>query len=115
WFTDDTPKRFAAYGWHVVPHVDGHDAQAVIGAIEQARAETRKPSLLCCKTVIGWGAPNAQGTAATHGAALGAKEAAAARANLGWSEPPFVVPAAIKNAWDARERGKRLEAEWQAR
>ena len=115
WFTDDTPKRFEAYGWHVVPDVDGHDPQAIVAAIEKARAETGRPSLICCKTVIGWGAPNAQGTAATHGAALGPKEAAAVRENLGWKEPPFVVPAAIKDAWDARERGKKLEAEWQAR
>src|SRR5690606_20775100 len=115
WFTDDTPKRFEAYGWHVVPDVDGHDPQAIVAAIEKARAETGRPSLICCKTVIGWGAPNAQGTAATHGAALGPKEAAAVRKNLGWKEPPFVVPAAIKDAWDARERGKKLEAEWQAR
>jgi transketolase len=115
WFTDDTPKRFEAYGWHVVPKVDGHDAKAVAAAIDEARAETRKPSLICCKTVIGWGAPNVQGTAATHGAALGAKEVAAARENLGWNEPPFIVPAYIKNAWDARARGKQLEADWQGR
>jgi transketolase len=115
WFTDDTPKRFAAYGWHVVPNVDGHDAAAIRSAIEAARAEEQRPSLICCKTIIGYGAPNAQGTSATHGAALGAAEAAAARKNLGWDEPPFVIPADVKDAWDARERGARLEADWQAR
>jgi transketolase len=112
WFTDDTPQRFAAYGWHVVPNVDGHDPEAVRRAIDAARAERERPSLICCKTIIGYGAPNVQGTAATHGAALGAAEAAAARKNLGWDEPPFVIPADVKAAWDARERGARLEAEW---
>jgi transketolase len=115
WFTDDTPKRFAAYGWHVVPNVDGHDAAAIRSAIEAARAEQQRPSLICCKTIIGYGAPNVQGTSATHGAALGAAEAAAARQNLEWDEPPFVIPADVKDAWDARERGARLEAGWQAR
>jgi transketolase len=115
WFTDDTPKRFEAYGWHVVPNVDGHDAHAIRRAIDAARAEDSRPSLICCKTIIGYGAPNLQGTSATHGAALGAAEAAAARKNLGWEEPPFVIPADVKAAWDARERGARLEAEWNAR
>jgi transketolase len=115
WFTDDTPKRFEAYGWHVVPNVDGHDADAVRSAVEAARAESSRPSLICCKTVIGFGAPNVQGTAATHGAALGAAEVAAARQQLGWEEPPFVIPEDVKNAWDARERGARLEVEWQER
>ena len=114
WFTDDTPKRFDAYGWHVVPNVDGHDPTAVARAIDAARAERERPSLICCKTIIGYGAPNAQGTSATHGAALGPAEAAAARKNLGWEEPPFVIPADVKAAWDARERGARLEADWQA-
>ena len=115
WFTDDTPKRFMAYGWHVVPNVDGHDADAVRRAIDAARAEKERPSLICCKTIIGYGAPNVQGTSATHGAALGAAEAAAARKNLGWEEPPFVIPADVKAAWDARERGARVEGEWRAR
>jgi transketolase len=115
WFTDDTPKRFEAYGWHVVPNVDGHDADAIKRAIDAARAESTRASLICCKTIIGYGAPNVQGTSATHGAALGAAEAAAARKNLGWEEPPFVVPADVKAAWDARERGARLEADWRAR
>ncbi len=115
WFTDDTPKRFEAYGWHVVPNVDGHDADAVRRAIDAARAESTRPSLICCKTIIGYGAPNVQGTSATHGAALGPAEAAAARKNLGWEAPPFVIPADVKDAWDARERGARLEADWQKR
>src|SRR5687767_1691224 len=115
WFTDDTPKRFEAYGWNVVPNVDGHDADAIRRAIDAARAEDSRPSLICCKTIIGYGAPNVQGTSATHGAALGPAEAAAARKNLGWDEPPFVVPADVKNAWDAHERGARLEADWQKR
>jgi transketolase len=115
WFTDDTPKRFEAYGWHVVPNVDGHDADAVLAAIAAARAAADRPTLLCCKTVIGYGAPNVQGTAATHGAALGAAEAAAARKTLGWELPPFEIPHVVKAAWDARERGARLEAEWQQR
>jgi transketolase len=113
WFTDDTPKRFSAYGWHVVPNVDGHDAEAIRRAIDAARAEEGRPSLICCKTIIGYGAPNVQGTSATHGAALGAAEAAAARKNLGWDEPPFVIPADVKAAWDARQRGARVEGEWQ--
>ena len=115
WFTDDTPKRFEAYGWHVVPKVDGHDPDAIRKAIDAARAETQRPSLICCKTIIGYGAPNAQGTSATHGAALGPVEAAAARKNLGWDEPPFVIPADVKDAWDAHSRGEQLEADWQAR
>jgi transketolase len=115
WFTDDTPKRFDSYGWHVVPNVDGHDADAVCRAIDEARAQSDRPSLICCKTIIGYGAPNVQGTSATHGAALGAAEAAAARKNLGWEEPPFVIPGDVKAAWDARERGARREAEWQTK
>ncbi len=115
WFTDDTPKRFEAYGWHVVPNVDGHDAAAIANAIEAARADKERPSLICCKTIIGYGAPNVQGTSATHGAALGPVEAAAARKHLSWDEPPFVIPGDVKATWDARDRGARLEAEWQAR
>jgi transketolase len=113
WFSDDTPARFRAYGWHVIDAVDGHDAESVAGAIDAARAETARPTLICCKTVIGWGAPNKQGTAATHGAALGAAEVAATREAIGWKSPPFVIPADIKAAWDARDRGQRLEADWQ--
>ena len=115
WFTDDTPARFRAYGWHVVEAVDGHDPNAVVAAIRTARAESRRPSLICCKTIIGFGAPNAQGSAATHGAALGVDEVAAARRQLDWALPPFELPEDVKAAWDARSRGRALEAEWQQR
>jgi transketolase len=112
WFTDDTPARFAAYGWHVVPGVDGHDPEAVRAAIEAACAETGRPTLICCRTIIGWGAPNKQGTAATHGAALGADEVARTRENIGWPHGPFAVPDDIRAAWDARARGAVFEADW---
>ena len=115
WFTDDTPARFRAYGWHVVEAVDGHDPEAVISAIEAARAETARPSLICCKTLIGWGAPNKQGTADTHGAPLGPDEIAATRTKMGWEYEPFEVPEEIRSAWNAQTRGGALEAEWQAR
>ena len=112
WFTDDTPRRFAAYGWHVIAAVDGHDSEAVRRAVQEARAVTDRPSLICCRTIIGWGAPNKQGTEATHGSPLGAEEVAAARRTLGWEYPPFVIPQEIKAQWDAREQGERREAEW---
>jgi transketolase len=112
WFTDDTPKRFEAYGWHVIRAVDGHDAEAIRRAIRKARRETARPTLICCKTIIGFGAPHKQGTEAAHGAALGADEVAAARVALGWPYPPFEVPDEIRAAWDARSRGKRLENKW---
>jgi transketolase len=115
WFTDDTPKRFEAYGWHVVPGVDGHDPDAVQTAIAAAKAERDRPSLICCKTIIGYGAPNKQGTESTHGAALGADEVAATRKHLGWTAETFVVPDEIRRGWDARERGARFEADWSAR
>jgi transketolase len=115
WFTDDTPRRFAAYGWHVVPDVDGHDPQAIEAAIAAATSENDRPSLICCKTIIGYGAPNKQGTEATHGAALGVEEVAAARKQLDWPYEPFVVPAEIRNAWDAREPGAQFEGEWRAK
>ena len=110
WFTDDTPKRFEAYGWQVIKGVDGHDAESISKAIRKARKETGKPSLLCCKTVIGFGAPNKQGTEAAHGAPLGADEVAAARAALGWDSPPFEIPEEVRAAWDARSKGKRIES-----
>ena len=94
WFTDDTPKRFEAYGWHVVPRVDGHDAAAIEAALKSAQAVGDRPSLICCKTVIGKGSPNRQGTAKTHGEPLGKDEIAATRAALGWSHEPFVIPPA---------------------
>jgi transketolase len=112
WFTDDTPARFAAYGWHVVPGVDGHDPHAVKAAIEAARGETGRPTLICCRTIIGWGSPNKQGTEATHGAALGADEVARTRENIGWPHAPFEIPDGIRAGWDARERGAAVQAEW---
>jgi transketolase len=115
WFTDDTPKRFEAYGWHVIPNVDGHDAEAVERAIREAQAETRRPTLICCKTIIGWGAPNKQGTKATHGEALGADEVAAARVRLGWPHAPFEVPDSIRAAWDLRAQGAAAESAWRER
>jgi transketolase len=115
WFTDDTPKRFEAYGWHVVRGVDGHSADAVKAAIEQARAETGKPSLLCCKTIIGFGSPNKQGKEECHGAPLGNDEIALARKQLAWNHAPFEIPAEIYAAWDAKDRGAKAEAEWNER
>ncbi len=112
WFTDDTPKRFEAYGWHFVADVDGHNPEAVGKAIEASRNETGRPSLICCKTVIGWGAPNKAGTHKVHGEALGVDEVAAARKNLGWNYPPFVVPDEIYAGWDARNKGKAAEKAW---
>ena len=115
WFTDDTPARFRAYGWHVIDTVDGHDAEAIVSAIAAAKAEKSRPSLICCQTIIGWGAPNKQGSASTHGAPLGPEEVAATRANIGWEHEAFVIPEEIRDAWDARDRGAQLEAEWQKR
>jgi transketolase len=112
WFTDDTPRRFEAYGWHVVPHVDGHDVDAVSAAIDAAKRDASRPSLICCRTVIGRGAPTKAGTADTHGAALGEREVAATREALGWSSAAFVVPQAIYDAWNAKPRGERAEREW---
>jgi len=115
WFRDNTPERFAAYGWHVVPNVDGLDAEAVKRAIEAARAETGRPSLIDCKTIIGYGAPDKQGTREAHGEALGADEVAKARKVLNWPYPPFEVPDEIRAAWDHRKQGATLEADWRAR
>lgn len=115
WFIDDTPQRFEAYGWQVIPAVDGHDAAAVKVAIEAARADSERPSLICCRTTIGFGSPNKAGTAGVHGAPLGEAEIAAAREQLGWSHPPFEVPDPIRAAWDAQERGAALERDWQTR
>ncbi len=112
WFTDNTPERCEAYGWHVLPDVDGHDPVAIKAAIESARAETRKPSLICCKTIIGFGSPHKEGTAACHGAPLGQDEIQATRKNLGWNYGPFEIPEAIYKGWDAREKGQKLEDEW---
>ena len=113
WFTDDTPKRFESYGWHVVPGVDGHDAEAVKRAIEEARGVTDKPTLICCKTIIGFGSPNKQGKESSHGSALGDDEVALARKQLGWAYGPFEIPQEHYQAWDARGRGKAFRENWQ--
>jgi transketolase len=111
WFKDDTPKRFEAYGWNVIPSVDGHDVAAIDAAITKAKA-SNKPTLICCKTVIGKGAPNMQGTDKVHGAALGDTEIAATRAAIGWTSPPFEIPADVYAAWDAKAKGKDLQSAW---
>ena len=119
WFTDDTPSRFEAYGWHVIRQVDGHDPSAVDAAIQAAKAQASsdngKPTLIFCKTVIGQGSPNKAGSHEVHGAALGASEVAATRLALGWTAAPFEIPSAIRNAWDARERGLAQERAWRGR
>lgn len=112
WFTENIPERFAAYGWHVVPNVDGHNADAVRQAIEAARAESSKPSIICCKTLIGKGAATKEGSHKTHGAPLGAEEIEATRKHLDWQYAPFEIPAEIYQAWNAREAGAKLETEW---
>ncbi|MFC1605544.1 transketolase [Pseudomonadota bacterium] len=112
WFTDDTPGRFEAYGWQVIRGVDGHDPVEIQQAIDTARAHTERPTLICARTIIGYGSPNKQGTEATHGAPLGADEVAETRVNLGWNHPPFEIPADIAAAWDARETGAKAEAAW---
>ena len=112
WFRDDTPARFEAYGWHVIRDVDGHDSSAVKAAIEEAKAETNKPTLICTKTVIGFGSPNKAGTEGVHGAALGEDEVAATRKELGWEYGPFEVPEDYYEAWDAKATGARAEAAW---
>ena len=112
WFADDTAKRFEAYNWHVIRHVDGHDAAAINAAIEEAKAETTKPTLICCKTIIGFGSPNKAGSHDCHGAPLGAEEIKAAREFLGWNHGPFEIPAEIYAEWDAKEAGKAKQASW---
>jgi transketolase len=115
WFGDNTAQRFEAYGWHVQPHVDGQNSDAIAAALAAARAETGRPSLICAQTVIGWGAPNKQGSASMHGEAMGNEEIAATRAHLGWTAPPFDIPADIRAAWDMREKGAQTEQEWKTR
>ncbi|MEF3022590.1 transketolase [Vibrio mimicus] len=112
WFSDDTPKRFEAYGWHVIPAVDGHDADAINAAIEAAKAETSRPTLICTKTIIGFGSPNKAGSHDCHGAPLGNDEIKAAREFLGWEYAPFEIPADIYAEWDAKRAGARKEAAW---
>ncbi len=115
WFRDDTPKRFEAYGWHVIPNVDGHDAEAVRQAIFKARAERERPTLICCKTIIGFGAPTKQGKETSHGSPLGAEEIAGARQALGWHYGPFEIPREIYESWDARAKGAEAERAWNER
>lgn len=112
WFSDDTPKRFESYGWHVIPNVDGHDSEQIKAAIEMAKTNDDRPTLICCKTIIGFGSPNKQGKEECHGAPLGEEEIALARKELGWEHGPFEVPADIKSAWDATEKGTQSEARW---
>jgi len=115
WFTDDTPRRFEAYGWHVVPHVDGHDAAAVEAALKLALSVSDRQSLICCKTIIGKGAPTRAGTARAHGEALGAQEVAAAREKLGWKYPAFEIPEGIYAEWDQRAKGAAAQSAWEQR
>jgi transketolase len=115
WFTDDTPARFEAYGWQVIRNVDGHDAAEIQTAIQTAQAETARPTLICCKTVIGFGSPGKQGKEECHGAPLGNDEIAATRAALGWNHGPFEIPAEIYAEWDAKAAGAAAEAEWNQR
>jgi len=115
WFTDDTPARFEAYGWQVIREVDGHDPEEIKQAIDTARAETARPTLICCRTVIGFGSPNKQGTSATHGAPLGPEEIIATREALGWTSPAFEIPDDIYAGWDAHSSGSAAESDWNTR
>ncbi|HET8880616.1 MAG TPA: transketolase, partial [Solimonas sp.] len=115
WFRDDTPARFEAYGWNVVRNVDGHKPEAVKKAIDIARASTGKPTLICCKTIIGFGSPNKQGKESSHGAALGDAEIALVREKLNWPHAPFEIPDAIRKGWDAKQKGAAAEQDWQVR
>ncbi len=114
WFTDDTARRFEAYGWQVMRSVDGQDGEAVAAAIRSAMAETGRPTLICCRTVIGWGAPTRAGSHKAHGEPLGVEEVAGARARLGWTLPPFQVPEELRAAWNRADAGRAAEARWQA-
>ena len=114
WFTDNTPQRFESYGWHVISDVDGHDPEAIQAALHAAKAETSRPTLVCCRTIIGKGSPNKQGTESCHGAALGDDEVALTREALGWAHAPFDIPDEIRAAWDGCARGASLESDWQA-
>jgi transketolase len=112
WFTDDTAQRFESYGWHVIPNIDGHDPEAVSAALVQAKSETEKPTLLCCKTIIGKGSPNKEGKEDCHGAALGEDEIKLTRERLNWPHAPFVIPKEISEAWNAKEKGAAAESAW---
>ncbi|GAB5379212.1 MAG: transketolase [Aliiglaciecola sp.] len=112
WFTDDTPARFESYGWHVIADVDGHDPEAIKAAIEQAKAETARPTMICCKTVIGFGSPNKSGSHDSHGSPLGLDEVQETRKALSWSHEPFVVPEDIYANWDAKQKGAQREESW---
>ena len=112
WFTDDTQARFSAYGWQIIADVDGHNAGSINSAIEVAKADLDRPSLICCKTVIGWGSPNKQGTESCHGAPLGEEEVCAVRTRLDWPHPPFDIPQNIKDQWDSKSKGDMLEEDW---
>ncbi len=114
WFTENIPQRFESYGWHVVPNVNGHDTAAIQAAIEAAKAETGKPSIICCKTLIGKGAATKEGSHKTHGAPLGAEEIEATRKHLGWNHGAFEIPQDVYDAWSAKEKGAKVEAEWNA-
>ncbi|MCG8380571.1 MAG: transketolase [Proteobacteria bacterium] len=113
WFTEDVAGRFEAYGWHVIRDVDGHNPDEIKNALEQAIANNKQPSMLCCKTIIGWGSPNKEGKESCHGAALGEEEIKLTRERLGWNYEPFVIPDDYYAAWDAKQRGAKAEAEWQ--
>ncbi len=112
WFTDDTPKRFESYGWHVIADVDGHDSEAIAAAVATAKAMTDKPTMICCKTTIGFGSPNKAGSHACHGAPLGEEEINLTKAALGWDHAAFEVPADVYHGWDAKENGAKAEAAW---
>lgn len=112
WFSDDTPARFEAYGWHVIPKIDGHDSKAIKAAIQAARDEPNKPTLICCRTIIGFGSPNKQGKEDCHGAALGDDEVALTRESLGWHHAPFEIPGDIANQWDAKAKGHESQSQW---
>ncbi len=115
WFTENVPARFASYGWHVIADVDGHNPEAIAAAIEEAKSVTDKPTMICCKTIIGFGSPNKSGSHDCHGAPLGDDEIAAAREFLNWPHAPFVIPEDVQAGWDAKEKGAAIEAQWQAK
>ena len=112
WFTEDVPQRFESYGWHVVRNVDGHNPEAIKQALQEAQSNQQQPSIICCNTIIGWGSPNKEGKESSHGAPLGDDEIKLTRERLSWNHDPFVIPEEYYSAWDAKERGDKLESEW---